>query len=115
MRARFSATWNTIPPRPIRRRPDAARELPLGQGRPCDGAACGLTSKAKSADASPSSAGVPMGTLFQIAPERLLLLLGLSLFLGMAFEEYYGALATKPPGGVRTFPLLAFSGAGLFA
>ena len=55
-----------------------------------------------------------MGTLFQIAPERLLLLLGLSLFLGMAFEEYYGALATKPPGGVRTFPLLAFSGAGLF-
>ncbi|HKO09416.1 MAG TPA: DUF4010 domain-containing protein [Alphaproteobacteria bacterium] len=55
-----------------------------------------------------------MGTLVQIAPERLLLLLGLSFFFGMAFEEYYGELSTKPPGGVRTFPLLAFSGAGLF-
>jgi len=55
-----------------------------------------------------------MGTLVQIAPERLLLLLGLSFFFGMAFEEHYGELSTKPPGGVRTFPLLAFSGAGLF-
>ncbi|MFI4986708.1 MAG: MgtC/SapB family protein [Alphaproteobacteria bacterium] len=55
-----------------------------------------------------------METLLQIAPERLLLLLGLSFFLGLAFEEFYGALTLKPPGGVRTFPLLAFSGAGLF-
>jgi len=47
-------------------------------------------------------------------PERLLLLLGLAFFLGLAFEEYYGEQAVKPPGGVRTFPLLAFAGAGLY-
>ncbi|MBC7101734.1 MAG: DUF4010 domain-containing protein [Parvibaculum sp.] len=50
-----------------------------------------------------------------LAPERLLVLLGLSFFLGLAFEEYFGARRLKAPGGVRTFPLLALSGALLYA
>ena len=50
-----------------------------------------------------------------LEPERLLVLLGLSFFLGLAFEEYFGARRLKAPGGVRTFPLLALSGALLYA
>ncbi|MDP1628655.1 DUF4010 domain-containing protein [Parvibaculum sp.] len=50
-----------------------------------------------------------------LAPERLLALLGLSFFLGLAFEEYFGDERMKPPGGVRTFPLLALTGALLYA
>ena len=50
-----------------------------------------------------------------LAPERLLTLLGLSFFLGLAWEEYLGSGRLKPPGGVRTFPLLAFAGALLYA
>ena len=48
-------------------------------------------------------------------PKRLLLLLGLSLFFGLAFEGFYHGRASKPPGGVRTFPLLGLLGAGLYA
>lgn len=55
-----------------------------------------------------------MHSSLEITPERLLLLLGLAFFFGLAFEEFYGELRTKPPGGVRTFPLLALSGAGLY-
>ena len=47
-------------------------------------------------------------------PKRLLLLLGLALFLGLAYEGFYHAAARKPPGGIRTFPLLALLGAGLY-
>jgi uncharacterized membrane protein (DUF4010 family) len=47
-------------------------------------------------------------------PKRLLLLLGLALFLGLAFEGFYHGTARKPPGGIRTFPLLALLGAGLY-
>ena len=43
-----------------------------------------------------------------------LLLLGLSFFLGFAFEEYYIRAHAKRPGGVRTFPLLALGGALLY-
>ncbi len=44
----------------------------------------------------------------------LLLLLGLGFFFGLAFEEFYARLNQKRPGGVRTFPLLALSGALLY-
>jgi uncharacterized membrane protein (DUF4010 family) len=45
---------------------------------------------------------------------RLLLLLGLGFFFGLAFEEFYARLEQKRPGGVRTFPLLALIGALLY-
>jgi uncharacterized membrane protein (DUF4010 family) len=48
-------------------------------------------------------------------PARLAALLGLAFFLGLAFEEYFGDNRLKPPGGVRTFPLLALAGALLYA
>lgn len=41
-------------------------------------------------------------------------LLGLSLFFGFAFEEFYGGTLPNRPGGVRTFPLLSFAGAVLY-
>jgi uncharacterized membrane protein (DUF4010 family) len=46
--------------------------------------------------------------------ERFVLLLGLSLFFGFAFEEFYADELPRRPGGVRTFPLLALAGAGLY-
>jgi uncharacterized membrane protein (DUF4010 family) len=46
--------------------------------------------------------------------ERLALLLGLSLFFGFAFEEFYSGEMPRRPGGVRTFPLLALAGGGLY-
>ncbi len=49
-----------------------------------------------------------------IAPERLALLLGLSLFFGFAFEDFYAGELPRRPGGVRTFPLLALAGAALY-
>ena len=42
------------------------------------------------------------------------LLLGLSLFLGLAFEDFFGRTNTKRPGGIRTFPMLAFAGGVLY-
>lgn len=47
-------------------------------------------------------------------PKRLLLLLGLSFFFGLAYEGFHHGLARKPPGGVRSFPMLALLGAGLY-
>ena len=44
----------------------------------------------------------------------LLLVLGLGFFFGVAFEEFYARLNQKRPGGVRTFPLLALTGALLY-
>jgi uncharacterized membrane protein (DUF4010 family) len=46
--------------------------------------------------------------------ERLALLLGLSLFFGFAFEDFYSDELPQRPGGVRTFPLLALAGGGLY-
>lgn len=46
--------------------------------------------------------------------ERFALLLGLSLFFGFAFEEFYFGELPRHPGGVRTFPLLAIAGGALF-
>ncbi len=44
----------------------------------------------------------------------LALLLGLSLFLGLAFEDFFGRTDTKRPGGIRTFPMLALGGGALY-
>lgn len=52
--------------------------------------------------------------MFQVGAERLALLLGLSLFFGFAFEEFYAEELPSRPGGVRTFPLLALAGGSLF-
>ena len=48
------------------------------------------------------------------SPENFALLLGLSFFFGLAFEEYFGLANERIPGGVRTFPLLALTGAMLY-
>jgi uncharacterized membrane protein (DUF4010 family) len=63
--------------------------MPLSAARPCakSGAACEL---------------------------NYLILLGLALFFGFAFEEFFGGEATPVPGGIRTFPLIAFAGAALY-
>jgi uncharacterized membrane protein (DUF4010 family) len=53
--------------------------------------------------------------LAPLEPRRLLLLLGLSFFFGLAFEGFHHARPRKPPGGIRTFPLLSLLGAGLYA
>src|SRR6202045_662216 len=45
---------------------------------------------------------------------RLALALGLAVFLGLAFEEVYKRQERSCPGGVRTFPMLAVSGAMLY-
>ena len=42
------------------------------------------------------------------------LLLGLSLFFGLAFEEFHAQGGVTRPGGVRTFPLLALGGGVLY-
>lgn len=43
-----------------------------------------------------------------------LILLALALFFGFAFEEFFGGQEAPVPGGIRTFPLIAFAGAGLY-
>lgn len=43
-----------------------------------------------------------------------LLLLGLGFFFGLAFEEFHAQDSQPRPGGVRTFPLLALTGAILY-
>jgi len=45
---------------------------------------------------------------------HLALALGLSLFLGLAYEEFYGDAIPQRPGGIRTYPLLALTGALLY-
>jgi len=42
------------------------------------------------------------------------LLLGLSFFFGLAFEEFYRKSGEERPGGIRTFPLLAIGGGALY-
>ena len=42
------------------------------------------------------------------------LLFGLSLFLGLAFEDFFARTDTKRPGGIRTFPMLAAAGGVLY-
>lgn len=45
---------------------------------------------------------------------NLALLLGLSFFFGLAFEDFYRRGDGPRPGGVRTFPLLAMTGGALY-
>ena len=42
------------------------------------------------------------------------MLLGLSLFFGLAFEGFYSETLPNRPGGIRTFPLLSLCGAALY-
>jgi uncharacterized membrane protein (DUF4010 family) len=48
------------------------------------------------------------------SPTSMVLLLGLSFFLGLAFEDFFSQATTKRPGGIRTFPLLAVAGGGFY-
>jgi uncharacterized membrane protein (DUF4010 family) len=48
------------------------------------------------------------------SPTSVALLLGLSFFLGLAFEDFFSRAAQKPPGGIRTFPMLALAGGLLY-
>jgi uncharacterized membrane protein (DUF4010 family) len=43
-----------------------------------------------------------------------LVLLGLALFFGFAFEEFFGEENPPVPGGIRTFPLVSLAGAALY-
>jgi uncharacterized membrane protein (DUF4010 family) len=45
---------------------------------------------------------------------RLLLLVALGFFLGLAFEEFHVRSGQKRPGGIRSFPLIALTGALLY-
>ena len=45
---------------------------------------------------------------------RLALAVALAVFIGLAFEEVYKREERSRPGGIRTFPLLAVSGAMLY-
>jgi uncharacterized membrane protein (DUF4010 family) len=55
---------------------------------------------------------IPMGTAPSVV--NLGLLLGLSFFLGLAFEDFFAHEGTKHPGGIRTFPMLALAGGMLY-
>jgi uncharacterized membrane protein (DUF4010 family) len=48
------------------------------------------------------------------SPAHIALLLGLSFFLGLAFEEYFAHTDERRPGGIRTFPMLALVGGALY-
>lgn len=48
------------------------------------------------------------------SPTSVALLLGLSFFLGLAFEDFFAHGDQKRPGGVRTFPMLALAGGVLY-
>jgi uncharacterized membrane protein (DUF4010 family) len=48
------------------------------------------------------------------SPASLALLLGLSFFLGLAYEDFFSRDTTRRPGGVRTFPMLALGGGALY-
>ena len=48
------------------------------------------------------------------APVSVALLLGLSFFLGLAFEDFFARTDTQRPGGIRTFPMLALAGGVLY-
>jgi uncharacterized membrane protein (DUF4010 family) len=57
-------------------------------------------------------------TVFPLPPwelaGRLAIVLGLAIFLGLAFEEVYKSDDRASPGGIRSFPMLAISGAMLY-
>lgn len=59
--------------------------------------------------------GSPLDSILEpvVLAERLGLALLLGVFLGLAFEDVYKRDDRRPPGGIRTFPLLALAGAML--
>jgi uncharacterized membrane protein (DUF4010 family) len=48
------------------------------------------------------------------SPTSIALLLGLSFFLGLAFEDFFAYSPQRRPGGIRTFPMLALAGGVLY-
>jgi uncharacterized membrane protein (DUF4010 family) len=48
------------------------------------------------------------------SPASIALLLGLSFFLGLAYEDFFGQTNIRRPGGIRTFPMLALGGGVLY-
>jgi len=48
------------------------------------------------------------------SPVSIALLLGLSFFLGLAFEDFFARSTQRRPGGIRTFPMLAVGGGVLY-
>jgi uncharacterized membrane protein (DUF4010 family) len=48
------------------------------------------------------------------SPVSIALLLGLSFFLGLAFEDFFAQSTRRRPGGIRTFPMLALAGGVLY-
>jgi uncharacterized membrane protein (DUF4010 family) len=48
------------------------------------------------------------------SPTSVALLLGLSFFLGLAFEDFFAPVKQTRPGGIRTFPMLALGGGVLY-
>jgi uncharacterized membrane protein (DUF4010 family) len=53
--------------------------------------------------------------MIQVPPlASFALLLGLSFFLGLAFEDFFNRGTIKRPGGIRTFPMLALGGGILY-
>jgi uncharacterized membrane protein (DUF4010 family) len=61
-----------------------------------------------------SAIGKLASTLEILTAQKLGMLLGLSFFFGLSFEGFYGKSETSRPGGIRTFPLIALSGAILY-
>jgi uncharacterized membrane protein (DUF4010 family) len=49
-----------------------------------------------------------------ITVQDLVVLLGMSLFFGLAFENFFAHHMPQRPGGIRTFPMLALAGAGCY-
>src|ERR1700751_5038012 len=48
------------------------------------------------------------------SPASVALLLGLSFFLGLSFEDFFAQSPRRRPGGIRTFPMLALAGGVLY-
>ena len=67
--------------------------------------------------AIPASGSLPLLTdRLMLSPLKISLVLGLSFFFGLAFERFYATSELRSrPGGIRTFPLIALSGAFLYA
>jgi uncharacterized membrane protein (DUF4010 family) len=49
-----------------------------------------------------------------LSPASVALLLGLSFFLGLSFEQFFAHTDERRPGGIRTFPMLALAGGALY-
>ena len=55
-----------------------------------------------------------MLNLMTITAQSLVVLLGMALFFGLAFENFFAQRIPQRPGGIRTFPMLALIGAGCY-